>query len=238
MRPLIGITAWRRRLDTFYGPDELQTLSTYYSDSIIAAGMTPVMFPAALDPSEAERLVATVDGIVLSGGDDVDPATYGQANDGSKIFASDVDAFELAVIAAARAARRPTLAICRGIQILNVALGGTLNQEVTSDGGVHDLISADHDEMNARRHVITFEPGSWLAQIYGSAEAKVNTLHHQGIAALADQLIVEGRSDDGLIEAARYDGDWWALAVQWHPERWPRPSSDVIMRGFLTACAG
>ncbi len=219
MRPLVGITAWRRRLDTFYGPDELQTLSTYYTDSLVAAGMTPVIFPAALDPAEAGRLVAGVDGILLSGGDDVDPATYGESNDGSKIFAADVDVFEIAVIEAARAANKPTLAICRGLQILNVALGGTLSQEVTSAGGAHELISDDHEEMNARRHVVTFEPGSVLGGIYGSAETKVNSLHHQGIGSLAEDLVVEGRSDDGLIEAARYDGSWWALAVQWHPER-------------------
>jgi putative glutamine amidotransferase len=73
--------------------------------------------------------------------------------------------------------------------------------------------------MEARRHVVTFEPGSTLARIYGTDEAKVNTLHHQGIGQIADGLVVEGRSDDGLIEAARVDDDWWAVGVQWHPER-------------------
>ena len=90
---------------------------------------------------------------------------------------------------------------------------------MTSAGGVHDLIGGDHEEMNARRHVVVFEPGSLLADIYGTNEAKVNTLHHQGVGRLAEGLLVEGRTDDGLIEAARCEGDWWALAVQWHPER-------------------
>lgn len=220
MRPLVGITSWRRQLDTYYGPDTLQTLSTYYTDSIVSAGMTPVMFPAALEPAEADRLVATVDGVLLSGGDDVDPVSYGATNTDSKRTSTEVDAFEIAVAGAARAQDRPVLAICRGLQILNVALGGTLLQEVTAPGGAtHDSMSGDYEEMSARRHVVRFEPGSALAGIYGSSEAKVNTLHHQGIDRIADELVVEGRSDDGLIEAARFSGDWWALGVQWHPER-------------------
>ncbi len=219
MRPVVGITSWRRTLDTFYGPDRLQTLSTFYPDSVSAAEMTPLMFPAGLDPAEAPRLVDLVDGVLISGGDDVDPTGYGQENTASTKTDPEVDRFEVAVLEAARTAGKPVLAICRGLQIVNVALGGTLHQEVTSPGGTHELISTDHEEMNARRHVVTFEPGSLLSSIYGASEAKVNTLHHQGVDRLADPLVVEGTTDDGLIEAARWDGDWWVLAVQWHPER-------------------
>lgn len=219
MRPLVGITAWRRTLDTFYGPDTLQTLSTYYTDSVVAAGMTPVLFPAALGRDVANQLVAAVDGLVLSGGDDVDPTSYGAENTHSHNVSPDVDEFEMALAAAAREQRTPVLAICRGLQLLNVALGGTLSQEVTSDGGVHELISRDHLEMNARRHVVRFEEGSILSRLYEAEETKVNTLHHQGLDRIADDLVVEGRSDDGLVEAARFSGDWWALGVQWHPER-------------------
>lgn len=219
MSPLVGITSWRRRLETFYGPDTLQTLSVYYTDSLVAAGMTPVLFPGALPTADADRLVAMVDGVVLSGGDDIDPISYGAENTDSKRSHTEVDAFEIAVVGAARAQGKPVLAICRGLQMLNVALGGTLRQEVTSEDGVHDTISDDHEEMSARRHVVRFEGGSLLAGVYGTSEAKVNTLHHQGVERLADELVVEGRTDDGLIEAVRYAGDWWALGVQWHPER-------------------
>jgi putative glutamine amidotransferase len=216
---LVGVTSWRRRLETLYGPDTLQTLSAYYTDTLVAADMVPVMFPAALDPADADRLVATVDGVLMSGGDDVDPSTYGSENTHSKRASGAVDGFEISVFEAARAQGKPLLAICRGLQVVNVALGGTLRQEVTSEGGVHDLITPDHEELNARRHVVTFETGSILSRIYGSAEAKVNTLHHQGLDRLGDGLVVEGRTDDGLIEAVRWDGDWWMLGVQWHPER-------------------
>lgn len=218
-KPLVGITAWKRTLDTFYGPDNLQTLSSYYTDSVLAAGMIPVLFPSSLRPLDAKTLVASVDGVLVSGGDDVDPAVYGEENTKSVKVSQAADIFEVAVIDAARNQNKPLLAICRGLQILNVAYGGTLNQEVTSPGTAHEPVTTDHEEMNARRHVVTLEEDSILAGIYGSTEAKVNTLHHQGIGHLADGLIVEGRTDDGLIEAARVGGDWWALGVQWHPER-------------------
>jgi putative glutamine amidotransferase len=216
---LVGVTSWRRTVDTLYGPDDLQTLSTRYIDSLGAAGLTPLIFPARLDPSEADRLVAGVDGVILSGGDDVDPSMYGAEVTETVRNDPAVDRFEIAVVEAAREQGKPLLAICRGLQLLNVALGGTLQQEVTSDGGVHDLISDDYDEMTARRHVVRFEEGSLLADLYGASEAKVNSLHHQGVADLAPDLIVEGRADDGLIEAARCAGSWWAVGVQWHPER-------------------
>lgn len=220
-KPVVGVTVWRRRLDTFYGPDTLMTLSTSYTDSMIEAGLAPVMIPAGMDPADAGRYIDLVDGLLISGGDDVHPETYGSEPTVSHGIDAEVDRFEIALIEAARASGKPVLAICRGLQILNVALGGTLHQEVTSEGGVHELITKDSDpvEMGARRHVVRFEPDSIIAGLYGSDEAKVNTLHHQGIDRLAEDLIVEGKSDDGLVEAARCRGDWWALGVQWHPEK-------------------
>lgn len=221
MNPLVGVTTWRRTLDTFYGPDTMMTLSVSYTDSLVAADLTPVLIPAGFDVSEAPRFVDMVDGLVLSGGDDVHPGTYGREPTVSKGIDAGVDRFEIALIEAARESGKPVLAICRGLQILNVALGGTLHEEVTSEGGVHELITddTDPDEMASRRHVVRFEPDSIMAGLYESGEAKVNTLHHQGIDEIADDLIVEGRSDDGLVEAARCRGNWWALGVQWHPEK-------------------
>lgn len=219
MKPLIGITAWKRDLDTFYGPDNLQTLSSHYTDSVVRAGMVPVIFPSSLDPADAHHLVSTVEGVLLSGGDDIDPASYGADNTHSTKVSAAADRFEVAVAEAARTQDKPLLAICRGLQLLNVSLGGTLSQEVTSPGGVHEPVSMDHEEMQARLHTVTFEDGSILGTVYGASEAKVNTLHHQGVENLSSDLVVEATTDDGLIEAARWSGDWWALGVQWHPER-------------------
>ncbi len=231
MRPLVGITGWRRTLDTLYGPDRLHTLSTYYTDSVIAAGMVPLIFPGGQGSEAAEHLVAKVDGVLLSGGDDLDPASYGEEPTASKHYDREVDRFEIAVVEAARAQGKPVLAICRGLQLLNVALGGTLRQEVTGDpDGIHPPFTPETtpEEMNARRHVVRFEEGSTLREIYRADEAKVNTLHHQGLAELAPQLVVEARTEDGLIEGARWPGAWWALGVQWHPERMDGDHQEVF----------
>jgi len=221
MKPLVGITAWKRSLATSLGTESLQTLSSYYSDAVIAAGMDPIMFPAGQSPDTAERFLSLVDGLVLSGGDDIDPTSYGSERTAAKNFEEEVDLFELALIQAARRHEIPVLAICRGLQILNVALGGTLHQDMLASGTVHEPITPDDepDEINARRHVVTFESDSVVGHLYGATEAKVNTLHHQSIDSLAAELVVEAYTDDGHIEAARCEGNWWALGVQWHPER-------------------
>jgi putative glutamine amidotransferase len=220
-KPLVGITAWRRKLDTFYGPERLQTLATFYGEAVAEAGMTPLIIPNGQDPAEAEAVMSTLDGLVLSGGDDVDPAIYGAEPESSRGMDSDVDRFEIALVEAARKQDKPVLAICRGLQLLNVALGGTLLQEVTAAGSSHEPFAKeiDPEEVNARRHTVVFEPGSLMEEIYGSSEAKVNTLHHQGLENVSTQLMVEGRTEDGQVEAARCRGDWWAVGVQWHPER-------------------
>ena len=230
MKPLVGVTVWRRDLNTSIGVEPLQTLATHYTDSLVAADMTPILFPSGLHPTEAGRLVAMVDGVLLSGGDDIDPATYGAENTDSKGVDKRADDFEIAVIEAARSQDKPVLAICRGLQILNVALGGTLAQDVLSPGAVHETIddNTDIDELQARRHVVHLEDDSIIAGLYGSTEAKVNSLHHQGIGELSPELIVEGRTEDGLVEAARCRGDWWALGVQWHPERMDGEHQDIF----------
>ncbi len=238
--PLVGITAWRRELETFLGRELLHTLSDFYSSAVINAGMTPVMFPNGQEPASAARLVGLVDGLLLSGGDDVDPETYGAGDESSKGQHRDVDEFEVALVQAAREQGKPVLAICRGIQLLNVALGGTLNQEVTRVGTVHESISqdSDPDTLNRQRHAVHFEPGSLLADFYRTTEIKTNSLHHQGIADLSPSLIVEGRTEDGLIEAARCSGDWWALGVQWHPERMDPAHQEPLFGAFREAITG
>ena len=235
--PLVGITAWRRELDTYLGRELLHTLSNHYPVAVINAGMTPVMFPNGQDPAHAARLVGLVDGLLLSGGDDVDPGTYGAVAETSKGHHQDVDAFEIALVQAAREQNKPVLAICRGLQLLNVALGGTLNQEVTREGTAHEPISeqSDPDALERQRHPVHFEPGALLADFYGTKEIKTNSLHHQGIGELSPSLIVEGRTEDGLVEAARCSGDWWALGVQWHPERMDSTHQEPLFGAFRAA---
>ncbi|MDH3189702.1 MAG: gamma-glutamyl-gamma-aminobutyrate hydrolase family protein, partial [Acidimicrobiia bacterium] len=163
--------------------------------------------------------------------------TYDQGHKSSTGTNREVDAFEIAVVEAARDQNKPLLAICRGLQLLNVALGGTITQDVTRPGTAHEPFpeSADPDEVNQRRHNVHFEPGSLLASWYEGSELKVNTLHHQGIDRLAPGLIVEGRADDGLIEAARCDDAWWSIGVQWHPERMDADMQQPLFSRFKAA---
>lgn len=234
--PVIGVTTWRRRFETYIGDDPLHSLADYYVSAVIDSGMVPILFPAGQSTNEADRLLGMVDGLVLSGGGDVDPSTYGAPRD-QATYGDDaaVDEFEIALVREARAQAKPLLAICRGLQLLNVALGGTLRQEVTSEGGLHAPVRGDPLLLNDRRHVVRFEPGSRLAGVYESEELTVNTLHHQGVDRLADDLIIEGRTADGLIEAARCRGSWWAVGVQWHPERLDTHHRKPLFAAFRSA---
>lgn len=237
--PLVGLTTWRKRLETYIGSDPLHSLADHYVTAVVDSGMVPIMFAAGQSPRDAGRLVAMVDGLVLTGGGDVDPAVYGSTRD-QATYGDDpaVDEFEIALVREARALGKPVLAICRGLQLLNVALGGTLNQEVTSEGGLHAPVQGDPVSLNQRRHEVRFEPGSVLAEVYGSNELSVNTLHHQGVEHLADDLVVEGRTSDGLIEAARCRGAWWAVGVQWHPERLDAGHHKPLFTAFRHAIEG
>ena len=235
--PVVGITAWRMPMETLLGKAPLQTLETAYVDAMIGADLTPMVFPNGQDPSSADALVSAVKGIVLSGGGDIHPEIYGGSAERVEGDDPDVDRFEIAVVDAARAQGKPVLAICRGLQLLNVALGGTLNQDVTVSSSAHEHVSLDMDPdvLLDRRHPVHLESDALLSEIYDIGEIKVNSLHHQGIKRLADDLIVEGTAPDGLIEAVRYSGDWWALGVQWHPERLDPEHHGALFGAFREA---
>jgi putative glutamine amidotransferase len=198
--------------------------------------MTPIIFPNGQDRDSAKSLVGLVDGLLISGGDDVHPDSYGEETSTSTGHDAAVDQFEIALVREARAENKPVLAICRGLQLLNVALGGTLNQDVTGTA-VHMPFQpvGDPEELANRGHVVTLQPDSVLAGLYGSQEIKTNTLHHQGVKTLSPELIVEGSTDDGLIEAARCDGSWWALGVQWHRERSSFEDREPLFSAFREA---
>lgn len=236
-KPLVGVTGWRGEFPTYAGPQTLDTLETTYSHALIDAGMVPVIIPNGQSPGAATEVVARVDGLVLTGGSDIDPEMYGGPRQRVEDDDIEVDRFEVALVRAARSADKPVLAICRGLQLLNVALGGTLVQDVTSPGGAHEPVEEGHDpeELERRRHPVLLSDDGLLSRVYGSTEIKVNSLHHQGVGALADELIAEGQAPDGLIEAARYRGSWWAVGIQWHPERLPIADRDPLFDALREA---
>ena len=160
------------------------------------------------------------DALVLGGGIDVDPARYGRdvlANGNVEVDA-ERDAIDFALLGEARRAGAPVLGICRGMQVVNVALGGTLVQDIPSERPSDVVHQRTRDEKTRRDHVVAVAPGSRLARIAGAAEIAVNSRHHQAIESLAPGLSVSGMAPDGVPEAVESAGGAWLLAVQWHPE--------------------
>jgi putative glutamine amidotransferase len=226
MSKIIAVTA-PRRTD---GGRERVALNTTYVRALTRAGLVPLVVPPMLDPEDACTVLERVQGLVLTGGADVEPARYG-AEPHPKLEETDGtrDAVELALIAGARARQLPLLAICRGIQILNVALGGTLYQDLTSERPSR----IDHTDTRSR-HGLRVEPGSVMHRTLGMLETDVNSRHHQAIRDLAPSLCATAWAADGVIEGAEpgEGGAPWMLAVQWHPED---DAENALFRCFAQA---
>lgn len=214
-RPLVAVTATTRR-ESPSDPPRLR-LNAAYLDAVDRAGATPYVVPVA-DPSHAGAVLAPAAALVVTGGEDVDPALFGESpHPGLGRVARDRDEWELALVKVARDLGIPLLGVCRGIQVLNVALGGTLIQDLPSErpGGLpHQQVEG----RSVRTHTVTCLPGSRVAQLVGES-ATVNSMHHQAIADVAPGLRVTATAPDGVIEAVEWTGSgWWAVGVQWHPE--------------------
>jgi putative glutamine amidotransferase len=193
-------------------------LNQSYLDALVAVGLTPLVTPP-LDPARAPEVLALASGLVLSGGEDVAPRRFGaEPHPALGTVHEERDAWELALVAAARASRTPTLAICRGIQVLNVALDGTLVQDIPSERTT-TLRHGGDGRRRERTHEVAVTPGSRLAAALGATTLEVNSLHHQALDRVGSGLAVTAHAPDGLAEGAEWTGgDWWAVGVQWHPE--------------------
>jgi putative glutamine amidotransferase len=194
-------------------------LNSAYVRSVSAAGGLPIIVSPLIGSAYAARALDGIDGLVLTGGEDMDPAWYNA--DRSPLLnppSRERDIYELAIFAAARQRELPILGICRGIQLINVAMGGTLYQDLPSErpGPVNHNRAGTRTD---RSHAIRVTPGSLAAEALGEATLSVNSFHHQGIRELAPGLVATGWSEDGLIEVVEgAEGQPWILAVQWHPE--------------------
>jgi len=226
--PAVAVTAPRRLVDGC----ERVTLNTAYVRALASAGLVPLAVPTMLAADRAGAALAAVRGLVLTGGEDVAPDRYGAAPHPRLGEVDPVrDAAELALITAARARRLPILAICRGIQILNVALGGTLYQDLESERP-----SAVPHSDETSRHAVRVEAGSLLERTLGTRSATVNSRHHQAIRDLAPRLKAVAWADDGVIEGAEpaNANEGWIVAVQWHPEDL---TERALFEGFAQAVA-
>jgi gamma-glutamyl-gamma-aminobutyrate hydrolase PuuD len=208
-RPKIGITSWPRDVPYEGFPERCDTYPQSYVRSVVKAGGLPVLIPV-LDPPDVEALVELVDAVVLTGGGDVDPGRYGaEAHPRTGNVDVPRDHYDAHLVHHLLDRPLPTLGICRGTQILNVALGGTLDQH-----------RPDHDVAAAKEtaHEVTVEAGSLLASIVGAGPLGVNSLHHQALADLGDGVRAVATSADGVVEAVELEDHPHVLAVQWHPE--------------------
>lgn len=212
--PRIGITGLEREVDA----RRRTGVDSAYLAAVIGAGAVPVILPPMISPAVADTLAAALDGVLLSGGADIDPARYGAAPH-PKLGAiePDRDAFDLAIITAARARDLPVLAICRGMQAVNVALGGTLWQDLPSEHA-SEVPHNPKAARTARVHSVALTPGSVIAQAMNVERCDVNSFHHQGVRVIAPGLVASGIAPDGLIEAFEAIGGPWLVGVQWHPE--------------------
>ncbi|MBR5932029.1 MAG: gamma-glutamyl-gamma-aminobutyrate hydrolase family protein [Lachnospiraceae bacterium] len=208
-----------------------------YMNGIIAVGGMPIMLPLTGDPKDIAELLSQVQGIVFSGGHDVDPSYYGEQvlNDTVATCISR-DEMEMEVLRQALGLDMPVLGICRGIQLMNVGLGGSLYQ---------DLPTQHPSEVNHRQpvpynkpiHEVTVNPESSLGQLIQKSRLQVNSMHHQAIKDLAADFSVMAVSEDGLVEAVEIKGKRFAWAVQWHPEHlYPvDPDHKAVLEAFVQA---
>lgn len=216
-RPLIGITAYEEMASWNQWHARASLLPARYVRSVEAAGGLPVLIPVqALSLEDARRLLSRLDGVILSGGPDVNPVRYGAAPHVSTSEPRDErDELEATLIGAVSTGAIPTLAICRGLQVLNVERGGTLVQHLPETVG-HSGHSPTPGEHGV--HEVRVEPGTLLADSLGWARAGVPTHHHQAIARLGEGLVATAWAEDGTIEAVEDRSVPFLLGVQWHPE--------------------
>ena len=211
----VGVSGVRRQ----WSGAERQGVNSAYLRSVADAGAIPIILPPAIGAARVTGALEGIDALLLTGGEDVDPSWYGASPSPAL---GDVDGerdlFEMALFATARQRGLPILGICRGIQLINVALGGTLWQDLPGERPSR----VEHDRRDARSirtHDVSLEAGSRAAAVLGRTELTVNSFHHQGIRDLAAPLRATGWAGDGLIEAVEgAAGEPWLLAVQWHPE--------------------
>tara|TARA_Y100000996_G_scaffold88329_1_gene61828 strand:- start:1950 stop:2669 length:720 start_codon:yes stop_codon:yes gene_type:complete len=228
-KPLIGITGRRRKGEMLRGSLKVMNHLPFdvywvdYAQGVIAAGGVPVFLPLSLDPAE---IIPRLDGILMSGGADIDPKRYGAEPEPElQSIEPARDEFELKILELVYECELPVAGICRGLQILNVHAGGSLYQDVPPH-------SVRDKAPSTRVHDITTEKGSILEKLYGE-KLEVNSLHHQSIKTLGKHFSASATSNDGIVEGIEHS-QLPIVAVQWHPEMLDTRDSDPIFRWLVS----
>jgi putative glutamine amidotransferase len=228
----------------------LQYLEESMAHCVMRAGAMVVMIPTV---EQSDRFgvwdvrtsdyVSLLDGLVLQGGADIDPVVYGEEpSEGLGPTDSVRDRFELELLRAFADAGKPVLGVCRGMQLINVAYGGTLHQDLERSSTV-DYVHRKLELYDEYNHDVEFVQGGWLSALYeGATQGRVNSIHHQAIRRLGNGLVVEARAPDGVVEALRHPDFPFMFGVQWHPEfhdsRFPALlPSQPLLKAFLQAAS-
>ncbi len=233
--PIIGLTTSRSK--NARGLPQVYVLEAYVQ-AVAQAGAYPVLIPLGLSEEALKALAARLDGILFTGGGDVHPRHY--APEGDRLVSlvdEDRDRVEFQLLNLVMAQKKPFLGICRGLQVMNIALGGSLYADITEQKP--EALRHNHlegRERSYRSHRVAIEAGSRLAGILGMPEVEVNSLHHQAISQLAPGLHPVAFAPDGIIEAVEFPDQPFGLAVQWHPE-WLQddPAMCALFRAFVQA---
>lgn len=241
-KPVIGVSCNYDYADVFQNGGDLASISPKwhtvcenYTRAVEEAGGIPLLLPIYKNEADLKYMLSTVDGILLTGGNDIDPLLYGELDRGKcgRII-PERDQQDIAIVRyIVQHTSKPMLCICRGIQVLNVAMNGSLYQDLESDGPFYQHMKKNYP-MNAVTHSVTIEQDSLLYKILGKSSLGVNSFHHQSIKSVGDGLRVTAKSEDGVIEAVELDSGEFVLGLQWHPEKmYDNEEQKKIFRAFM-----
>ncbi len=210
------------------------TLGKNYVRSLVECGAIPILLPTSVDPASLRTMYERADGVLLSGGGDVEPSIFGEeAHPTTGDIDPERDDAEIALAQWAMADDKPTFAICRGVQVMNVALGGTLIQDIPTQWSANNTLEHRGSVVGAARdqvlHEVCIDPNTRISQILGAGNVSVNSFHHQALKRLGEGLLVTSRAIDGIVESVEVPDKRWYIGVQWHPEDMTAGRADMMM---------
>ncbi|MEM7033044.1 MAG: gamma-glutamyl-gamma-aminobutyrate hydrolase family protein [Chloroflexota bacterium] len=242
--PIIGIPC-RLDVSAIYKGRPIHSQNTAYIEAVIQAGGIPLLVPVNPDKGALRKVYDRLDGVLLAGGGDVDPVRYGETKHETVMLIEDErDQVELAMTRWAIDEEKPLFGVCRGIQVMAVATGGTLWQDLPSQ--VPAVLEEDYTHSNGDLprntlvHEVELLPGSQIAEITGESRIAVNSLHHQAVKQAPSGYEITGRSQDGVIEVIEQPDHQFCLGVQWHPEEMVKDEASArkLFAAFVEACKG
>jgi putative glutamine amidotransferase len=233
-RPRIGVTMDVGVLDE---GRKVWELPADYARAVTDAGGLPMLLPPTEDADVRAELIASVDGLLIPGGNDLDPSLYGQApHPKTKLTDRERQAFDLAMLKLAEARRMPILGICLGCQVMNVARGGTLHQHLPDVPAKEQLLKHSRAGDRSNAHGVRVDEGTLLARVVGET-VDCNSRHHQAIDRVGNGLVVSARAPDGVVEAVEDPSYPFWMAVQWHPENLAGSPHARLFEGLVKAAA-